>query len=99
MEEIGLIREIFGNDYPELRSLISANPIDGKAKVLRYMKKAKVIATAAGSAKDFLTGETIRQPLTCQSDGQYTWRSDIVYFFEKYNLELPEAFIQKVLAT
>lgn len=98
MEEIGLIREIFGSGYPELRSLISESPIDGKAKVLRYMKAAKVIAVAGGSAKDFLTGEIIRQPLTCQSDGLYTWRSDIVYFFEKYNMELPKAFIQKALS-
>jgi len=31
------------------------------------------------------------------SDGKYQWRSDIIYYVEKYDLELPEEFVNYVL--
>ncbi|MDR0840009.1 MAG: hypothetical protein LBN26_01290 [Christensenellaceae bacterium] len=31
-------------------------------------------------------------------DGTYAWRTDIIYYFDKYDLELPDAFVQHVLA-
>jgi len=31
------------------------------------------------------------------NDGKYTWRSDVIYYFEKYNLKLPDEFVKEVL--
>ncbi len=32
------------------------------------------------------------------SDGKYEWRSDVIYYVDKYDMELPDEFIQHVLA-
>lgn len=31
------------------------------------------------------------------NDGEYAWRSDIIYYVEKYNMRLEEDFVNKVL--
>lgn len=95
---IGKIKEVYGENYPSIRDLISDTPIEGKEKILTYFKE-KPTGAVSGSLgfEDFITGEQIMKSLYCSSDGDYGWRSDTVYFFEKYNLELPEEFIKHVL--
>jgi len=64
-----------------------------KRKVLRHLKNANVIATFPGITKDIFTGENISGEWLLLSDGVYEWSSDIIYYYERYNLKLLPEFV------
>ena len=94
---IGKYQELYGENYSPLKEMIGNVAIDKKASVLGYLKNAPVIAVAAAKMVDVISGEAISGELSTQSDGMYAWRSDVSYYFEKYNLKLPDDFIKHVL--
>ena len=98
MKCIGQIKEIYGDGYPSLRELISDVPFENKENVLHHMKNAQVTAAAAGVFRDILTGEVIPAEALCLTDGEYYWRSDIAYYVERYNMRLPQEFIEHAVA-
>lgn len=83
--------------YPSIKDLIN-KPIEEKEKVIKYMKKCKVIAVAPAIVRDILNPNNKIAELCLMSDGEYEWRSDIIYYVEKYDMGLPEEFIQHVLS-
>ena len=95
---IGETRELDNdNRLPSIKELIN-RPIREKIKVIEYMKKCHVDAVAPAIVRDVLN-PAIRIPnLFLMSDGTYGWRSDVIYYVEKYDMELPEDFVQHVLA-
>ena len=80
-----------------IKENISAVADANKAKVLKHLTSATAIASIAGTAKDVFTGETIGGEWVLLSDGKYEWTSDIVYYYENYDLILPDDFIGHVL--
>lgn len=91
-------KKIFGDkDLIYLKSLISDTPITGKDKIIRHLRNGKSIAAAAGRARDVFTGEPIKGELLCLSDGEFEWRSDVIYYVDKYNLQLSGEFVEHVL--
>jgi len=94
---IGEIQELLKNDkYPSIKTLIN-KPMEEKEKVVQYMKRSEVIAAAPAIVRDVLNPEVKIPELLLMSDGKYQWRSDIIYYVEKYDLELPEEFVNYVL--
>ena len=92
-------KEIYHDEnMPSIFQSVSQNSIPEKDKIVRYMKSFKPNSAAPGSAIDVFTGERISVPLTCSDDGKYIWRSDILYYFEKYNLKLLDEFVDYVTA-
>lgn len=92
------VKEIYGNEkFPSIRDLIEETAPKSKNKILNYMKNGNVVAVAAGRATDIISGEVIDEELFCYSDGKYSWRSDTIYYFEKYNIKLPSEFIDYAL--
>ncbi|MDD7793338.1 hypothetical protein [Clostridium sp. 'White wine YQ'] len=95
---IGQIREVYEDDkYPSIKELIN-RPIKNKEKVIEYMKKSKVIAQAPAVGRDLINSNNTTLELSLMTDGDYEWRSDIIYYVEKYDMELPEEFIKHVLS-
>ena len=97
MEIIGRIRELNGDAFPSIMTLIHSN-IPQKDKVLHYLKNAKIVAASPGIMRDVITGESTGVRTVCYSDGTYFWKSEVPYYVEKYNMALPEHFIQHVLS-
>ena len=94
---IGQTREIYKDDkYPSIKELIN-RPIREKKKVIEYMKKCKIMAVAPAIVTDLVNPEIKFTELFLMSDGKYEWRSDVIYYVEKYDMELPEEFVQHVL--
>ena len=85
------------NKYPSIKELIN-KPIKEKEKVIKYMKKCKVVAVAPAIVRDIINPNNKIAELCLMTDGKYEWRSDIIYYVEKYDMELPEEFIQHVLS-
>mgnify|MGYP001046517198 CR=1 FL=1 len=97
MVVIGLTRELDNDSkYPSIKELIN-KPIKEKKKVIEYMKKCKVIGVAPAIVRDVINPENRIPELLLMTDGIYEWRSDIIYYVEKYDMELPEEFIQHIL--
>lgn len=95
MVGIGYFAEYHGKGYP----LFEAATIDApsKEKVLKYLRNSKVIAAAPGIMKDVFMEKTISGEMLAYSDGEYYWGSEAIYYFEKYDLKLPDAFIDKII--
>lgn len=95
MKEVGTFKEIENGNYPEFEATKTAIP--EKMKVLKYLKETPSVAVAPAVLRDVFTGERLNMDLYAKSDGTYIWRSDIAYYFDKYNLKLPDEFINHVL--
>lgn len=95
---IGKTREVYEDDnLPSIKDLICSKPIKESKKVLEHLKNGKKGAVASGYAVDVISKERIAGELCCFSDGKFGWRSDTIYYFEKYNLKLDDEFINYVL--
>ena len=97
MIEIGQTREIYHNDkYPSIMDIIN-KPIREKEKILRYMRGCHIDAVAPAMLRDVINPANKIPDLFAMSDGTYGWRSDVIYYVEKYDMALPEEFVQHVL--
>ena len=85
------------NDVNNLRENLTDKPIHDKAIVLSYLRSGKRIAAIAGSSVDLLTKKPIRGEWLVFSDDKYQWTSDMIYYFDKYNLLLTKEFIDYAL--
>ncbi|MBQ9993724.1 MAG: hypothetical protein IJP17_03335 [Clostridia bacterium] len=96
---IGCFAEFYkkGN-YPSIKDCIHTESPENKEKVLRYLKKGRVVAVAPGFLHDVISGKSINMELTTITDGEYTWRSDLIYYYEHYNVDLSDDFIKKAIS-
>ena len=95
---IGKTKEIYhDNTLPSITELVSDTPTQNKSDVLKYLRKGKITSCSPACIRDIFTNEIINIPLNCMTDGIYAWRSDAIYYFEKYNLKLDDTFIDYVL--
>ena len=95
---IGKFKETYNDDkYPSIFSAVRDEAPENKSKILGYMKTARVEARAPGYLYDRINQDAIILKPACYTDGVYAWRSDVIYYYEKYNIELPEDFITHVL--
>ena len=94
---LGRYSEIYKSDeYPHISDDIH-HPCEHKEKILKYMKSCVSSSSAPAVLTDVFTGDKINVPLECKSDGVYGWRTDYIYYIEKYDLKIPEDFVQHVL--
>jgi hypothetical protein len=95
---IGQTREVYNDDkYPSIEELIG-NPISEKNKILVYMKSCKISSVSPAIVTDVINPKNKINELYCMTDGIYGWRSDVIYYVEKYDMALPDEFVQHVLS-
>lgn len=98
MIEIGRFRETHNNDnLPSIFDAIQEDAPKYKARILRYLKNGFPAAMAPGHLIDKIDGKTIISTLAYYDDSVYRWRSDVIYYFQKYNIKLPDDFVEYVL--
>ncbi len=94
---IGQTREIYKDDeYPSIKEMIN-KPIKEKETVIKYMRSCKVTSASPAIITDLINPNIKFAELCSMTDGKYAWRSDVIYYVEKYDMELPEEFIKHVL--
>jgi len=97
---VGLIKE-HGN-AANSKSIIDLmnQPLDQhkKSKVVDYMKRGSIIASCPSSIVDKLEPSIRLRSHYVQADEIYQWNSYLIYYLEKYDVELPEEFVNHVLA-
>lgn len=70
------------------------SPIKEKSKVLEHMKNGRPYCASARSVKDRMTGEYTGMEDNWKTDGVYCWSEETMYHFDKYNLSLPNEFVE-----
>lgn len=97
MKNICEIKEIYrtaaAKSIYELRNEVAPYQKD---KVLEYLRNGAKGAVSPAIPLDVITGEPIQGTLTTMNDGKYYWRSDLIYYVEKYNLDLPKCFLKDI---
>ena len=96
MKSIVEFREMFQNDQlPSIQELISDEAPENKEQILKHLKSFKVHAVAPGIMRDCITKERIPGALCSYNDGEFYWRSDMIYYFERYNIKLCDEFLER----
>ena len=76
--------------------LADTTPYD-KQKVIAYLKSQKRVAGCPKAAIDCVTGEQISPSYSVYTDGEYDWCDFLIYHIEKYNVLLPQDFIEHIM--
>ena len=84
------------NDGKITDNLVDEVNYDKKA-VIDYLKSFKYRASCPKSAIDCFTGEEISPSFKVYDDGEYCWADFLVYHIEKYNIKLPQDFVNKIM--
>lgn len=95
MIAIGYFEERHGKDFPVFQS--TPHDIPNKSRILQYLRSCKVIAAAPGRMRDVFSDKPIQGEMLVYSDGTYYWNTEAIYYFEKYNMKLPDEFINRIL--
>lgn len=94
---IGEYKEIDGVDtLPSIYDAINEEPYPEKETVLNYLKSAEVYFASGRTDNDIFSHEIIPGYSCGYTDGTYAWSSVLIYYLEKYNLRLPQEFIDYV---
>ncbi len=68
-----------------------------KKTVVDYLKSFKHFASCPRDAVDCISGETITPSFKIYKDDEYCWPDSLIYHIEKYNIALPQEFINKIM--
>lgn len=83
--------------YPSIKEHIHEEPHKSKAAILKHLRNGNVHMVTASRFVDVLSGKKTNIELVFMDDGKYAWTSKIPYYVEKYNLQLPEDFVNHIL--
>lgn len=97
MVTIGYYKEIYRNAQESLLDHMSNTPHPHKDELLAYLNNFDACAAMPMIATDAVDEKTIIGTPCEYNDGKFRWRSQIVYYFKKYNVELPQEFIDAVI--
>lgn len=81
---------------PSVKENVSDIPHGNKGKILKHLKSGKSIFATSTPIVDIFTGKPANIELCTYTDGNFTWTSEEIYYFEKYNLKLNDEFINSV---
>lgn len=91
--------------FPNVPSitLFSRKPLDASTKeiVIAYMRKPELESNwkvlSAPMDIDSFTGEGLGTFFQSYGDDEYSWTDDLTAYVDKYDIELPQEFIEHVL--
>lgn len=100
LKPVGIYREMYDgdrDDLPWLRDALTAEAIEDRELVARYMDSALRITEGVDPSPDLIDGgNSIASGRTLATDGEWVWRVDTVHYLREYPLELPIEFLQHV---
>jgi len=89
---------------PSMKEFMEKRPWKNQEKILDYMRSGHVLGITMGAnltdwfdraykANPVIHGE-VEGGTTPMGDGEWFWYAGLIYFVEKYNVRLPEEFVQ-----
>ena len=98
MKKINEYNEFRHNGGESVRNHVSDVPIKGKDIVLKYLKETPSEGIRCSTLYDYILDELLTPSVWTHTDGEYRWNDEEIYHFEKYNMQLNNDFIKKVLS-
>jgi hypothetical protein len=89
---------------PSMREFMSDKPWPDQDKMLEYLRSGHILALPMGAsltdwfdrprkANPIINGQ-VEGGTTPMGDGVWFWCAGLIYFVEKYNVRLPQEFVQ-----
>lgn len=92
-------KELYNDaSMPSIFDNMSDSPYKNKDMILKYLRNGTITSYSPAIVCDVISNEKIGGDLYCANDGKYFWRSDLIYYVEKYNLRLPKDFEEHILS-
>ena len=91
--------------FSEISQVLDSKPITDyitdkiqydREEVLQYLRSFRRIAFCPKRVHDLITGNEIATHFNIFCDGEYSWPDYLIYYVEKYNIRLPEDFLDKI---
>ena len=98
MIDIGCFSEmnVFSDNGSVVDYLVDKVEYDKKI-VIDYLSSFNHLASCPRTAIDCVTGKEIASSFKVFTDGEYRWCDFLIYHVDKYNIRLPQAFINKIM--
>lgn len=97
---LGMFREFHEPRSPgeTIRDFVGPKPHPARNYILSYLRSAERLGYAMELLPDVIDGSYQPEPTSHLTDGHWVWRADLAHYVEKYNLRLPQEFIDTVVA-
>lgn len=92
----GFFRELSHGlpDGPSLLESVSPEPHPDEDRIIAYLERGAVLAVSGVLARDVLSEDhTVISVLQTQTDGTWTWSSDLAYYVRTYHARVPAELI------
>jgi hypothetical protein len=98
LPRIGYFRELsYGrNSDPSIKDSIRAKGLEDEDKIAGYLAHGVPGCVSPGVTFDGLNPGPPIGSLSILTDGKYSWFSDLVYYLQRYHIELPEEFVNHI---
>jgi hypothetical protein len=97
LKRFGFFDELDDREWKEVLSKKSAD--SHNSKILEYLKNGIRLITIPGIVEDLLSEDNrIIGNAHVLTDGKWAWTSDVPYYIEQYNLQLPKEFLENMEA-
>ena len=97
MKNLLYFYEFGSKDSPSIKTIFSDAPSPYKDKIIQYLRHGKVELVSAGFTFDYFTGERLDDKDEIMTDGEYVWNTALIYYVDRYNAQLPEEFVNKII--
>lgn len=88
--------ELTAHNNGSIKDSIVENVDYDKGKVVEYLRSFKHFSSCPKAAIDCMTGKEISPSFRIYKDGDYCWADFLAYHIEKYNIKLPQGFIDQI---
>lgn len=80
-----------------LNALRAAAARPNEADILRYLRGGTQAFVILGLSSDLLSPKReVIGPPNIFTDGEWVWPADLLYYIEKYHIDVPEAFVRRM---
>lgn len=90
-------KEFNPNAEKSMREDFKDSPSPNRQRIMDYLNKGEVKLVATSREVDVISGEKLDQTKCILTDGEYTWSGSLGYYIQKYNLQIPKEFEDKIL--
>jgi hypothetical protein len=88
-------------DSPSIYDFVFPNVVAtyDKTRLREYLTQSQIVAvTSRWNFPCPFTGERVGGSLAAMTDGEWTWLSDLPDYIEQFNVAIPTAWLQKIIA-
>lgn len=98
-EILGSSYSVRAKDYPAMSDNLSDSPVPNKDVIVDYLRHGGEQGSMTPCwITDVFTGEMVRGVSdNGREDDEYCWSEQLAYYVEKYDLLLPDDFVEHIL--